>query len=202
LSENQATIEEILKDFERIRRDYYNEIIASFGGINAGRLSTNLALLRLVWKIALKCPALESVLNEFTLDFENGIHDLLMKTPGEIISSNEAEEFVSTLNELIGTGRGKLVQDGTDISDQKDVVGWIRADGEVCIFPKTARKMVETVASTQQKISSQTLYKQLDERGYIKTEMKNGNIERTLTRKFDGKANRVLVFKTGIPAQT
>ena len=198
LSENQETIEDILKDFETKRQDYYGEIIVSFGGINAGRLSTNLALLDLIWEIALKCPALADVLTRFTEDFEKGIHDLLMKSPREIISSNEAEEFVSTLNELIGTGRAKLVKDGTEIKDQDDVIGWIRADREICIFPKVARKMVDMVASTQQKISSHTLYKQLDERGYIKSEIKDGNIERTLNRKFDGKTNRVLVFKTGI----
>ena len=174
LSENAATVEDVLKDFESTRQYYYNDIIASFGGINPGRVSTNLALLNLIWKIALKCPALSVVLNEFTSAFESGIEDLAMKTPGEINSANEAEEFVSTLNELIGTGRAKLVKDGTDIGNQKDVVGWVRNDGEVCIFPKIARKMVEIVASTQQKISSQTLYKQLDVRGYIKTEMKDG----------------------------
>jgi hypothetical protein len=202
LSENLGKIEGILKDFETKRQDYYREIIVSFGGINAGRLSTNLALLDLIWEIALECPALAEVLNEFTQDFQKGIHDLLMRSPKEIISSNEAEEFVSTLNELIGTGRAKLVTDGTGIRDQKDVIGWIRSDGEVCIFPKVARKMVETVASTQQKVSSLTLYKQLDERGYIKSEIKDGNIERTLSRKFNGKANRVLVFKQGIEEKT
>jgi hypothetical protein len=202
LSENPEIIEDILKGFETKRRNYYSEIIVAFDGINAGRLSTNLALLDLIWEIALKCPALAEVLSDFTQDFQNGIHDLLMKSPREINSSNEAEDFVSTLNELIGTGRAKLVKDGTAIEDQKDVIGWVRMDGEICIFPKVARKMVETVASTQQKVSSLTLYKQLDERGYIKSEIKDGNIERTLTRKFDGKANRVLVFKEGIEINT
>jgi hypothetical protein len=202
LSENQGIVEGILKDFESKRRDYYGEIIALFGGINAGRLSTNLALLDLIWEIALRCPALADVLSEYEQDFESGIRDLLIKSPREINASNEAEEFVSTLNELIGTGRARIVSDGTYFEDLKDVIGWARADDEICIFPKVARKMVETVASTQQKISALTLYKQLDERGYIKTEVKDGNKERTLTRKFGGKANRVLVFKAGIEAKT
>jgi len=202
LSENQALVEDILKDFESKRRDYYREIIALFGGINAGRLSTNLALLDLIWEVALRCPALGDVLSEFSPDFESGIHDLLAKSPREINASNEAEEFVSTLNELIGTGRARIVYDGADVDDLKDVIGWTRADDEICIFPKVARKMVDTVASTQQKVSALTLYKQLDERGYIKTEVNDGSKERTLTRKFGGKANRVLVFKTGIEAMT
>jgi hypothetical protein len=167
LSENQGIVEGILKDFESKRGNYYKEILAQFGGINAGRLSTNLALLDLIWEIALKCPALAEVLSDITQDFESGIHDLLIKSPREINSSNEAEEFVSTLNELIGTGRAKVVRDSTYGEDLRDVVGWVRADGEVCIFPKVARKMVDTVASTQQKVSALTLYKQLDERGYI-----------------------------------
>lgn len=202
LSENQALVEDILKDFETKRRDYYREIIALFAGINAGRLSTNLALLDLIWEVALRCPALGDVLSEFTQDFESGFHDLLAKSPREINASNEAEEFVSTLNELIGTGRARIVYDGADVEDLKDVVGWTRAEDEICIFPKVARKLVETVASTQQKVSALTLYKQLDERGYIKTEVNDGSKERTLTRKFGGKANRVLVFKTGIEAKT
>ena len=203
LSENPDTVEDILKDFESTRQYYYNDIIASFGGINPGRVSTNLALLNLVWTIALKCPALSVVLNEFTSAFESGIEDLAMKTPGEINSANEAEEFVSTLNELVGTGRAKLVQDGINIGNQKDVVGWVRNDGEMCIFPKIARKMVETVAQSQQKISSQTLNKQLEERGYIKTEKtKDGTVERILLRKFNGKPSRVLVFTDGISGKT
>jgi len=79
LSENQEIIEDILKNFETKRQNYYSEIIVSFDGINAGRLSTNLGLLDLIWEIALKCPALAEVLTDFTQDFDKGIRDLLMK---------------------------------------------------------------------------------------------------------------------------
>jgi hypothetical protein len=58
------------------------------------------------------------------------------------------------------------------------------------------------VCSKRDEMSAPTLHRQLDERGYIKSESTDGNVERTLTRKFDGKANRVLVFKTGIEVKT
>jgi hypothetical protein len=55
------------------------------------------------------------------------------------------------------------------------------------------------VAPTTQKLSANSLYKQLDERGYIKTETNcKGNLERSLVRKFNGKPSRLLVFKEGI----
>ncbi len=197
ISENGQTIEEVLKDFESTRSKYYKNILVLSDGINAGRTSTTLALLNMVWRIALKCPALDGILQEFNSDFEKGIEDMLAKSPAEIGSVNEAEEFVSSLNELIGTGRAKLIEDGKH-TDMKDVIGWKRAGDEICIFPKIARKMVDAISATCQKVSPTTLYKQLDQRGYIKTETNNGNVERTLNRKLNGKQNRVLVFKRGV----
>jgi hypothetical protein len=153
----------------------------------------------LIWNAALKCPSLAEVLTEFNSDFEEGINSLMRRAPAETIAANEAVDFVDTLNELIGTGRAKLVSDGDDITGVKDVVGWIRDDGEVCIFPKTARNLTNMVSPTMQKVSANSLYRQLDERGYIETETNaKGNLERTLVRKFNGETRRVLVFKEGI----
>ena len=106
---------------------------------------------------------------------------------------------MDTLNELIDTGQARLVRDGTDITGFKDVVGWTGSNGEICIFSKVARNLTAKVAPTMQKVSASSLHKQLDERGYIKTETNaKGNLERTLVRKFNGKSSRVLVFKEGI----
>ena len=198
LSKNQTTIEDILKDFESIRSETYKELLAMSEGINVGRLSTTFTLLRMVWKIALECPALSTILQEFNEHFEKGINDLMAKAPADVGTANEAENFVSTLIELMGTGRAKIVEDG-EHTDLKDVVGWRRGDGEVCIFPKIARKLIDAVAPPSQKVSAATLYKQLDQRGYIKSERKaDGAVEHTLSRKFNGKANRVLVFTRGV----
>jgi hypothetical protein len=200
LSKNEATIEDVLKDYESIRSDSYKEIIAQSDGINPGRLSTTLTLLSMIWKIALKCPILGELLKEFTSNFEKGIENLMAKSPADIATANEAENFVSSLNELIAAGRAILVQDG-EATDGNNVIGWRRPDGDVCIFPKVARKQIDTLAPTSQKVTSATLYKQLDQRGYIKTEKKpDGTIERTLGRKLNGKTNRVLVFKRGVTA--
>lgn len=200
LSKNEATIEEVLKDYESTRSECYKEIIVLSDGINPGRVSAILTLLSMVWKIALKCPAFGEVLQEFSSHFEKGIADLMAKSPADIQTANEAENFVSSLNELIAAGRARLVQDGESI-EGNNVIGWRRLDGEVCIFSKLARKQIDTVAPTSQKVTSATLHKQLDQRGYIKTETKvDGTIERTLARKLNGKTNRVLVFKRGITA--
>ncbi len=202
LSENHATVEDVFKDYESHRRGLYKDLVALDNAVNAGRLSTSLTLLQLIWAVALTCPALAKVLQEFSSDFKDGISSLLRRSPAEINAANEAEEFVETLNELIGTGQAKLVSDGTDMTGHKDVVGWVRQDGEVCIFPKTARSLTAIVAPTAQKLTASSLYKQLDQRGYIRTEVKNGNTERTLIRKFNGKTHRVLVFTRGISVTT
>jgi hypothetical protein len=197
LSANEATIEAILEDFESQRSKLYKELVVLENAVNPGRLSTNLTLLRSIWKVALECPALAEVLEPHDHDFEEGIEMLIKRAPAETIAANEAVDFVDTLNELIGTGRAKLApNDGFNISGRSDIVGWIRPDGEVCIFPKTARNLTNLVAPTLQKISANSLYKQLDERGFIETDEAKG--ERTLIRKFNGKASRVLVFKKGM----
>jgi len=198
LSRNKAAIEDILKDYENIRSETYKEILVWSEGINAGRLSTTLTMLRMVWSIALKFPIFRDVLQDFTPHFEKGIAELMAKSPSEVEAAKEAENFVTSLNELIGSGRVRLIKDGESIN-APNVIGWTRSDGEICIFPKLASKQVSMIAPTSQKVTSATLYKQLDQRGYIKTEKKtDGTIGRTLNRKINGKSNRVLVFKRGI----
>jgi hypothetical protein len=202
LSENSSTVELIFKDFETSRTELYKELVVSSDAVNPGRLSSNITLLRLTWKVALKCPVLAEVLTEFNDAFEEGMDYLTRSAPEETTAANEAEDFVDTLTEIIGSGRAKLVSDGTDITGVKDVVGWIRNDGEVCIFPKTARNLTNMVSPIMQKLSSSSLYRQLDERGYIKTKKENEEgierTERTLVRWFNGKSCKVLVFNRGI----
>lgn len=203
LSENDAAVRVVLTDFERSRAELFKELVALEDAVNPGRLSTSLTLLRMIWNVALECPALTDVLAEFNEDFEKGIGSLMKSAPGDTTAANEAEDFVGTLNELIGSGRARLVRDNTEIGGLKDVVGWIRTDGEVCIYPKIARNMVAATSPTAQKLSAATLHKQLDDRGFIKTEKgKDGEIERTLNRKFNGKPTRVLVFRRGINVTT
>jgi hypothetical protein len=163
------------------RSELFKELVVNENAVNAGRLSSNLTLLRMIWKVALGCPALAEVLEEFDNTFEESIDNLVRRAPAETIAANEEVDFVDTFNELIGTGRAKLVRDGDDTTGQGNILGWIRADGEICIFPKTAMKLTAMVAPTTQKLSPNSLYKQLDERGYIKTEKNaKGNLERTL----------------------
>lgn len=198
LSENEAVIEDVLKDYESIRSDSFKEILALSPGINAGRLSTTLSILVMVWKIALKCPAIAEIIQELSKSFDEGIEIISKKSPADVGTANEAEDFLSTLNELITAGRAKIVQDGIN-ADRKDIIGWRQANGEICIFPKIAKKLVGSTSETPQALTSATLYKQLEERGYIKTERtQDGTHERTLVRYFGGKRSRVLVFKRGI----
>jgi len=196
---NTKIIDDEIKKFGDIRHGYFNEIDKS-NGINAGRISTNLALLEVIWQIALKCPAL-TFLSEFNTNFESSIKNLLVNGSKEIVAANESEIFVNGLNQLIASGKAKLApNDQTMPNYTRDVVGWIRKDEndktEVCIFPDIARTLVKTVSPTMQNVSPQTLYKQLEKRGYIKINENNG--ERTLIRKFNKKNTRVLVFKCGI----
>jgi hypothetical protein len=133
LSSNDAAVRAVFKDFDNSRSELFKELVVNENAVNPGRISSNLTLLRLIWKVALECPALAEVLEEFNNDFEEGIDSLVRRAPAETIAANEAVDFVDTLNELIGTGRAKLVRDGDGIVGQGNILGWIRADGEICI---------------------------------------------------------------------
>ena len=79
LSENSAIVEEVFKDFDSNRIEFFKELVVLENAINPGRLSSTLTLLRMIWKVALKCPALAEVLTEFNDDFEEGIDSLMKK---------------------------------------------------------------------------------------------------------------------------
>lgn len=201
LQENPDKVKAAVAGFEGIRQEYIETIKSSNNNINVGRVASNLAVIRVIWDIALQCPVTKGIFRGHEKDFDAGIAELLTSTPTSIAETNEAEMFVASLRELISSGRARVINADGGIWREEighssaPEVGWI-ADGELCIYPDIARKLVNEIAPTTQHISKRTLYKQLDEHEYIKTESEGKQCQRTLkrTHPIRGQKSRVLVF--------
>lgn len=206
LQDNPDKIKADVSGFEDIRQEYIEKIKSSNNNINVGRIASNLAVIKVVSNIALLCPVTKEIFEGHEKDFEDGIAELLSVTPSSLSETNEAETFVSALKELISSGRARVINADGGIWREEighssaPEVGWIK-EGELCLYPDIARKMVREIAPTTQHISNKTLYKQLDERGYIQADVEGGQRKRTLKRTHPirtGHVPRVLVFDVGV----
>lgn len=206
LQDNPDKIKAAVAGFEGIRQEYIEKIKSSNNNINVGRIASNLAVIKVVWNIALLCPVTEAIFKGHEKDFEDGIAELLSVTPSSLSETSEAEIFVTALRELISSGRARVVNVDRGAWREEigrssaPEIGWIK-EGELCVYPDIARKLVREIAPTTQHISNKTLYKQLDERGYIQADVEGGQRKRTLKRTHPirtGHVPRVLVFDVGV----
>jgi hypothetical protein len=147
--------------------------------------------------VALDSP-LGDTLRPYTADFEAGLTSLILATSQATAGATEAAQFVDTLKELVVSGRCRIlewVHTGQELT-LPNVIGWRLSDqGEVAILPKVAIDAVRRVMGQQaQTVGNTTLYRQLEEAGYITP----GEDQRTPTRRAGAKTVRVLVFKPGV----
>ena len=153
--------------------------------------------MRLVWTVALDSP-LGDTLRPYTADFEAGLTSLIMTTSQATAGATEAAQFVDALKELVVSGRCRIlewVHTGQELT-LPNVIGWRLSDqGEVAILPQTAIDAVRRVIGPQaQTVGNTTLYRQLEEAGYIEP----GKDQRTPKKRVGSKTVRVLVFKPGV----
>jgi hypothetical protein len=166
------------------------------GAVNPGRIGTTAAILKLVWEMALISP-LGVILKDYTAAFEAGLASLILSTAQATTSATEAAQFVDTLKELLVSGRGYLLHEvntGMELT-LPNVIGWkLDKDGTTAILPKVAIEAVRRVTGPQaQSVGTNTLYRQLEEAGYIEP----GKDQRTQLKRAGTKNVRVLVFKAG-----
>lgn len=217
LQDNPNKIKADVSGFEDIRQEYIEKIKSSNNNINVGRIASNLAVIKVVSNIALLCPVTKEIFEGHEKDFEDGIAELLTCTPSSIAETSEVEMFVTALRELITSGRARVIERCRPVTEEGEValfdsgkeeighsfapeIGWIK-EGELCIYPDIARKLVNEIAPATQHITNKTLYKQLDERGYIQADVEGGQRKRTLKRTHPirtGHVPRVLVFDAGV----
>ena len=167
------------------------------GAVNPGRIGTTAAILKLVWSMALDSP-LGVVLKDYTGAFERGLASLMLSTAQATTSATEAAQFVDTLKEIIVSGRGYLLHEvntGMELT-LPNIIGWkLDKYGTTAILPKVAIEAVRRVTGPQaQSVGANTLYRQLEEAGYIEV----GEDQRTIKKRAGTKTVRVLVFKAGV----
>lgn len=173
------------------------------GAINPGRIGTTAATLWYVWQIALQSP-LGEVLREFNRRFEAELWRLLTNSARLTQESNEAVRFVETLRELIAAGRVWLDEMKSSIGPpvNEKMIGWVHRPGfsvftdidYVAIHPDLALEAVRKYAGLEISVSRPTLYRQLDELGYIDVA---DDGKRLMLTRYKSKVVRVLRFKPG-----
>ena len=173
------------------------------GAINPGRIGTTAATLWYVWQIALQSP-LGVVLRDFNSRFETELWRLLTNSTRLTQESNEAVRFVETLRELLAAGRVFLDEMKNNIgpSPNERMIGWVHRPGfsvfddidYIAIHPDLALEAVRKYAGLEISVSRPTLYRQLDELGYIDVA---DDGKRLMLTRYKSKVVRVLRFKPG-----
>ena len=144
---------------------------------------------------------LKTVIEKYNKDFEKGLASLLIETSMTTENATEAAQFVETLRELISSGKCVVLDRPVQNENDLNIIGWRLGEGDndmgkVAILPILARDAVRRVLGPQaQTISSTSLYRQLQEGGYI-TVSSDG--KRVKTKRRGNKTIRVLVFNEGI----
>ena len=170
------------------------------GCINPGRVGTTISILKMIWELLLESP-LKTVIKKYNKDFEKGLASLLIETSMTTENATEAAQFVETLRELISSGKCVVLDRPVQNENDLNIIGWRLGEGDndmgkVAILPILARDAVRRVLGPQaQTISSTSLYRQLQEGGYI-TVSSDG--KRVKTKRRGNKTIRVLVFNEGI----
>ena len=196
-----SSVAELPMDTWKTSRSELVNAAKEAGAVNPGRIGTTIAILKLVWTMALDSP-LGGVLKNYTTDFEKGLVSLIQTTACAAEDATEASQFVDVLKELISSGRCIVldrVHTGNELT-LPNVIGWRLKDPDpdvdgVAILPRLAIDAVRRVAGPQaQEVGPKTLYRQLHEAGLI-TEGSGG--KRLAVKRAGAKTVRVLVFKKG-----
>jgi len=175
------------------------------GSINPGRIGSTVAILKLVWKMALDSP-LGEILRDYSPDFEDGLASLIQTTAEAAEDATEASQFVDTIRELISSGRCIIINriyTGQELT-LPNVIGWKlreqdKETGEVAILPRLAMDAVRRVVGPQamaQEVGPKTLYRQLAEAGMIVGSSGKGS--RLATKRAGSKTVKVLIFKKDV----
>ena len=197
-----SSVAELPMDAWKTSRSELVNVAKEAGAVNPGRIGTTIAIMKLVWMMALSSP-LGEVLKNYTQSFEKGLVSLIQTTACAAEEATEASQFVDTLKELISSGRCVVldrVHTGQELT-LPNVIGWRLKDpdpnaGGVAILPRLAMDAVRRVTGPQaiaQVMGPKSLYRQLQEAGLVADG--SGKGQRLAVKRAGSKTVRVLVFK-------
>ena len=165
--------------------------------VNAARIATNLATNQLTWRMLEQHPTLGDFAKCFRQQHEMGLVAVADKMTHLTHETLEASRFLETLQELLHSGRYKLLPAFVSIPDHEaqDVIGWRGTDGSMYLLPTITRRVVESELQPLgglNQISSNALYSQLANLGLIQSHDGGGSGHSKTIRDKQGKAQKTL----------
>jgi hypothetical protein len=160
---------------------------------NIARIASNLAVLEVTWETALQHPTIGKVLALFTADFKIGLNEVSRTMANSSTLAMEALQYRNALRELLGASQYRLLDrmvttEGSGF-DRDRILGWRDPDG-IYLLPAITLAAVRRLLGPQALTgSSQTLYNQMEQLGWIVSRDKN---QTTKSAKMGGTQARVL----------
>lgn len=172
---------------------------------NANRLATNLASNELAWQMVCEHPRIGPVARKYTEAHRRGLYDVADAMANYTAEALEAAQFLAALRELLASKTVTLLPAGKEEyvikfpggqsaehdPDYERMVGWQDRDGSTYLLVGKARQAVNRLLGGEGiTVGNETLYKQLDELGYLAGKGSKTTISKRLG--FDQEPKRVL----------
>lgn len=194
--EARAAANNIAEKVAGIQSKWASVLLSANPGMpNAYRVASTLALNQSFFAIAAQHPVLGPVLKPYVAKHAEGLHAIAHRMAAATTEGLEAQRFVATIKELLGTGRCILYQSATHFQkmpqvDRDRVIGWADGNGGAYLYPDLARSAVERIAGVNLSgMSSNGIYNQLEELGWV-NKGKDGRT--TVLKKFCNISGRFL----------
>ena len=181
------------KAFPRLRTEWATRLSRiEKDSANIARVASNLAVNQLAWELVCQHPQIGPALRQYSQYHAAGLKSIARTMAKSTVEALEAHQYRAVLRELLSNGQYKLIDKslGSPSDHDRDrVLGWFDAAG-IYLQPVTTMAAIRRmVGQTQLLISSQTLYGQMEQLGWLASTDKN---QTTKTISIDGKKLKVL----------
>ncbi|NLE46041.1 MAG: DUF927 domain-containing protein, partial [Chloroflexi bacterium] len=179
-------VQDALKEFEPLR-DHYRDHLRRLrdDAVNIQRVATNLATNHITWQVLNQHPHIGPVLAPFSAEYEAGLQRIAAEMAHVTAECVAAIQWIRALRELVASGQGIIIDRSSkeyqhrDRKQDKDGSLGIRLeDHSVWLFPEITHKAIEQLLGPKALAgtSHNTLYKQLDDLGYIASKGTDGTL--------------------------
>jgi len=139
--------------------------------VNINRVASNLATNELTWRIMRECPALQTLINDYSGEHEAGLVSIAGEMASQTAESLEASRYLSALCQLLYAEDIVLNPYGVSISqhDIGRVIGWQDSENAY-LMPDKARQAVDKLLGSNGlgEIPDKTIHQQLKSLGILK----------------------------------
>jgi len=194
--EARAAAHNIAEKVAGIQSKWAAVLLAANSGMpNPYRVASTLALNQSFFAVAAQHPVLGAVLKPYVAKHAEGLQAIAHRMAAATAEGLEAQRFVATIKELLGTGRCVLYQNAAHFQkmpqvDRDRVIGWADGNGGAYLYPDLARSAVERIAGVALSgMSSNGIYNQLDDLGWVN---KGRDGKTTVLKKFCNTSGRFL----------